>query len=358
MQYTINVPTANVRAGPGVEFPILGGLRLGDAVWVGKITNGWALISVQLSESQKGWIGIYVRADLLKPVDVPATPESSVPIGVNVLGDHRQVVNQLLRAKCPSYVIFQAPDVASYVKDQNPNAIVLVRPWLDGQVPTVDRYLNLVGGAKDPRLIYLGFNEGDELNQNNPTTIAERAKRELEFAKAVKAASGATYAAGSWSVGNPDVTNKSIAEAITAVYREPFRRGDIWMDHHLYSPDIQHIDRTDDLQWYETRIQKYYQLCDFDPDSAGKWVCSETGEDEGGIGGFVQHNRTSMQVIDWARKFAQAYARPITSYLRTFKIPLVCANIFAAAGGSEKWKGYDFMQYVPTFGEAIWTVHG
>lgn len=359
MLYKVNGYTANVRAGPQTTFPTVGGLRQGDVVEVASIQNGWAALKVQWAPSQKGWIGLYIFAGLLDPIDTaPVQPSSSLALGVNVLGNHRPIVDQLLGSGCPSYVIFQAPDVASYVKDRNPNAVVIVRPWLNNAVPTIDRYLELVGGAKDPRLIYTCFNEGDELDQNRPDTLALRAKIELEYAAAVRNASGATFAAGSFSVGNPDITNPRIADAIKSLYRDAFRDGTIWMDHHLYSPRLEHIYNVNDLQWYETRIVKYYELCGFDPQSLGKHICTETGEDEGGVGGFLQHSRTSTEVSSWARSFISAYQQPISVGGVSFKIPLVAANIFAAAGGSEKWKGYDIMPYVPTLKEDIWTARG
>jgi hypothetical protein len=67
-------PTANLRAGPGVEQALKRTLKEGDPVTIEKLEGEWFLVTA--ADGQKG----YIHKNLLKPVDnAPAPPQVAPP---------------------------------------------------------------------------------------------------------------------------------------------------------------------------------------------------------------------------------------------------------------------------------------
>lgn len=66
-------PTANLRAGAGVEHALKLTLKEGDPVTIEKLEGEWFLVTA--ADGQKG----YIHKNLLKPVDVVAQPQVAPP---------------------------------------------------------------------------------------------------------------------------------------------------------------------------------------------------------------------------------------------------------------------------------------
>ena len=94
-----------------------------------------------------------------------------------------------------------------------------------------------------------------------------------------------------------------------------------------------------------------FDKCGFDP-SVRNIFCSETGLDEGGVGGFPAHSYNEHQVKEWIALNIQAQTAPITVNGKQYASPVRGQAIFAVGdNGDARWKGYNVTQYVPTIRE-------
>jgi hypothetical protein len=265
---------------------------------------------------------------------------------VNVLNRHEEVALPLAQRGCRFFMVLNNPGFASRLKNEYPDAIVMARRHWNKQMPSVDAAISGMDGCHDPRLIYTGINEGDECGQGgsgnniNVDEIRKRAEFDIALARKIKEISGAKYAAGTFSMGTPEFNSPAICDAIRALYAPHYNSGLIWWDHHLYSPLIDHIYLDNELQWFETRWQFLFTRCGFDPDSASRVICSETGEDEGGVGGFPAHGRNEDQVAGWGRRFIDTQSRPLVVGGAAYPSPFVGGAMFQV-GNREDWNGYN-----------------
>lgn len=274
----------------------------------------------------------------------PSPAPSTIRVGVNALNRHEEVCYAAAQKGCRFFMILNNPGFASTLKDRYPDATVMLRMYWDRHMPTVEGAITRMDGCRDARLIYTGLNEGDEVGQGTVEQIRQRAEFDLALAKRIKEISGATYAAGTFSMGTPDFTKPQICSAIRALYAPAYNAGQIWWDHHLYSPRIDHVYQDGELQWYETRWQFLFTQCGFDPDSASRVVCSETGEDEGGLGGFPAHGRYGDDVAAWCRRFIEVQSRPLVVDGVSHPSPFVGGALFQV-GNREDWMGYNVERY-------------
>lgn len=101
-------------------------------------------------------------------------------------------------------------------------------------------------------------------------------------------------------------------------------------------------------RWYETRWWWPYQLCNKDPRIQCE-VASETGMDEGGVGGFWAHHATLQDVINWIVHFLDISCAPLVIESGTFKgtwpSPWKVGYIFQYSG-DPAWAGYSMIQYM------------
>ncbi|HQV70607.1 MAG TPA: hypothetical protein PLJ62_12210 [Thermoflexales bacterium] len=275
---------------------------------------------------------------------VPGQPPTGIQMGINALNRHEEVCYPAAQLGCRFFIILNNPGFASTLKDRYPDATVMVRAYWDRHMPSVESAIAKMDGCRDARLIYTGLNEGDEVGQGTVEQIRQRAEFDLALAGRIRQISGATYAAGTFSMGTPDFTKPQICSAIRALYAPAYNAGQIWWDHHLYSPRLDHIYQDNELQWYETRWQFLFTQCGFDPDSASRVICSETGEDEGGVGGFVAHGRTGDDVATWCRRFMEVQGRPLVVDGVSHPSPFVGGALFQA-GNREDWMGYNVERY-------------
>jgi len=337
-QSAINADGVRLRAAPAGK--ILGQLPAGTPVRIIESGREWTRVAID------GYVASQFLGDAPEPEPIPQpTPgpsqgEGSVRLGVNVLNRHEEVALPLAQRGCRFFMVLNNPGFASRIKNEYPDAVVMVRRHWNRQMPNVDAAIAGMDGCHDPRLIYTGVNEGDEVGQGTVEQIRQRAEFDLALAQKIKEISGATYAAGTFSMGTPDFTKSQICSAVQALYAPAYNSGLIWWDHHLYSPALDHIYQDSELQWFETRWQFLFTHCGFDPDSKSRVVCSETGEDEGGVGGFSGHGRNDDQVAAWGRRFIEVQSRPLVLGGVAYPSPFVGGAIFQV-GNREDWAGYN-----------------
>ncbi|MCL4506296.1 MAG: hypothetical protein M1140_09780 [Chloroflexi bacterium] len=359
-------------AGGSIIGLLIGGMavEVADVVITG--ANKWAKLiltagGVNLQQVRvQDAVSVYVSAEsFVDALEPPPAP--TVKVGLSVIYN-ADAAFKAANMGCRFFCIVGHIELGSQLKDAFPDATVMVRPYLDihGNLPSFDYVMGKLKGAKDPRLIYTGLNESEQLD-TSPDSLRKRAAFDIEMANRIKAASGALYAAGSFSMGTPDFTRTDICDAIRTYYAPPFNAGVFWMDHHLYSPNMQHIYREDiqtptwngqkqvvvETDWYETRWHFYYTRCGFDPKSSSRIVCSETGVDEGSIGGFAAHHATDQDVVAWCKRYIQIAGAPLVLNGNTYNSPFVGGAIFAV-GDPVNWAGYDMTRYELAMGPDVW----
>jgi hypothetical protein len=367
---------APVVLNPSDPSNVLGTLPGGVTVDVLDVTvagaDQWGKLALYASSTQMLQNGStqqlygYVAAKYFVGALQPVAP-GAMKLGLSVIFNEDSAF-QAARLGCRFFSVINNVDMATRLKNAYPDAVIMVRPGLDirGALPSVDYTLQHLGGATDPRLIYLGINEGDQIGQS-AANIPTRAQFDREMATRIKAISGATYAAGSFSMGAPDITNAAVVTAIQQNYAPYFNSGLFWLDQHLYSPDMTHIYREDtqtinwngevqtivEHEWFETRWRFYYRRCGFDPNCSSRIVCSETGVDQGSVGGFVAHNATDQDVVNWCNRFKQLSALPIQVGSTLYPSTFLGGAIFQV-GDPVMWAGYDMTRYEGALSSRIW----
>lgn len=348
----------NVRADALRDARLRGSLVAGEPVRVVEESGVWRLVEVQTARGSKvmGWVhGDFLTEAGADPAPAPS-PQPVIRLGVNVLNRHDEVALPLAKLGCRFFMVVDNFGFASRLKDLYPDAMVMVRRFWNRQMPSIDAAIERMDGCRDPRLIYTGLNEGDECGQGgigeriDVGEIRKRAEFDIALARRIREISGATYAAGTFSMGTPEFNSRAVCDAVRAWYAPHYNSGLIWWDYHTYSPRIDHIYREDDLVWYETRWRFLFEKCGFDPASVSRVVSGETGEDEGGVGGFEQHGRSGADIGAWGRKFVEAQGKPLVVDGRTYASPFVGAAIYQV-GNREDWRGYNVEGRL---GDVIW----
>jgi hypothetical protein len=263
---------------------------------------------------------------------------------------------------CRHFLFINRFGEASEFMDRHPDATIHVRRWNFRLSDNVQLMLDQLEGANDGRLIYEGPNEGDAgAEQNEPSGLAWRLKTEVRLARAIKAHSGARYAAGAISVGNPTgiASDPRVRAAIRTEFAPAYNAGEIYLCLHLYSPTEDHIYRDDDLQWFERRYEFWFgddeAHCGLDP-NIRNLVSSEGLIDKGSFGGALSCGLTEAQTEKVIRQTRIVHARPITAtwkgVTKQFPSPLKHWLIFSY-GNSNDWKTYNHQQWTEMLGR-LW----
>ncbi|MBL8953072.1 MAG: peptidoglycan-binding protein [Myxococcaceae bacterium] len=301
----------------------------------------------------------------------PITPDV-IQIGYHVLS-YTSLAEREYQRGARFFVSMDDVTGAKELKRRHPDAIVMVRVYLTAEVPPSVVADRLGVQGDDPGLVYVGHNEADLIGQSL-VDLPRRAAFDLALAALVKqrSAGRAKYAAGTFSMGTPDFTDPAVCQKIKSLYAPAYNRGDIVFDMHLYSPRIDHLLRTGGAEaWYERRWEFLFtDACGFDPKVRGIYS-SETGLDEGGVGGFVAHDRADFfntfkntyqatvgqpftggypeYVTWWVRRFKEVSARPVVRGGVTYPSPFIGGAIFQLGNthsGHGGWSGYNMEPYV------------
>lgn len=306
----------------------------------------------------------YTDAEVVEPPPPPPpTVPRLVPFGVNIQGDISAAYDAYA-AGCRHFLFIDNFGAASEFMDRHPDATIHARRWgfrADGDVESMMRQLE---GANDGRLVYEGPNEGDAGNeQNDPAGLAGRLRAEVRLARAIKAHSGARYAAGAFSNGNPTdmPSDPRVRAAVRTEFAPAYNAGDILLCLHLYSPTAAHVFDDEDLKWYERRYELWFgddeEHCGLDP-NVRNVVSSEGLIDQGSRGGALGCGLSEAQTEKVIRQTRIVHARPITAtwkgVTKQFASPLVWWLIFCY-GNSPSWKTYNHQQWTEML-RRLWAV--
>ena len=354
-----------VRAQPSTDASVLGMITADAEVEVLEVANGWATVALGVGgapmrqEATDAPAVAYLFAEYLNLGDVSPPPPQPVvgtgkfKLGINVL-NNTGLAKREADNGCQYFLIMDDYLGATELKQQHPDAVVMVRRYFGSGRPGVDEAFKRLEGAGSPGLVYIGTNEADQYGQEGED-LRERARFDVELARRVKAASGATYAAGTISVGCPDFTNPKTCDIVREEYAPHYNSGLIGFDMHLYSPNMQHIDQPNEWQWFERRWEFLFTRCGFDPNVRALYS-SETGVDEGSIGGFSAHNATQEQFRHWCDKFIEVQQMPLIVNGQAYPSPMIGGAIFQLGGNNDpRWRGYDIQDYVGEF-RKVWGV--
>ncbi len=299
----------------------------------------------------------YRGTDYTAPVDPDPPPvvTRGFRTGVNAKTNFH-LTRQAFQDGCRYAMIIDDFAFASDLARDYPDATVMARRYLpNGRALTsVQQGLDALEGANDGQLVYTLFNEGD-----SERSIKETAKLEIDLARAIKAHSGARFAAGTHAMGNPDFTNPSVCAEIRAAYADAYNAGVIGFDMHLYSPNMLHIWQDDGLIWYERRWEFLFTKCGFNPRVRAIY-CGETGVDQGGVGGFPDHGATGADVSRWVLRNAEVQQRPVVVDGIAYPSPAIGCALFQLGDRSTEpggWAGYNVEGYLPEL-RRIWAGGG
>ncbi|MFN4292913.1 MAG: hypothetical protein ACK4JD_02130 [Thermoflexales bacterium] len=358
MKATVTASLLDVRLRPSLEGAVIGMLPKDTVVDVLSVKDGWAAVPLQVSgvdlrfgpnESDRP-VGVFVSTTWLEfesePLPEPGQPtHTTFKLGIHAM-TNSTVAFEEARRGCKFFLCMDNFAGASQLKRAHPDAVVMVRRFFDhGVVPSVEQIINGLGGATDKNLIYIGLNEADQLGQDGDD-LRRRAQIDLEVARRIRQGSGATYAAGTFSMGCPDFTNPETCQIIRELYAPAYNSGLIAFDMHLYSPDPRHIDQPNEWKWFERRWEFLFTRCGFDP-TVRAIYCSECGLDQSGVGGFKAHAYSQEKFRDWCDKYIRLQSAPLVVDGKSYPSPIIGGAIFQASD-HDRWQGYEISNYLPT----------
>lgn len=339
---------------------VIGALRNGARLEVLGTSGNWTNVRASsadffdpntVSATVEGWVvSSLIRQDTVSP----PTPTARYLTGVNC-NMNAHMTDKVFGEGCRFALVMDNFQFASQLKDKYPDSIVMVRRYLaePQNVLTVEQGINALEGASDPDLIYTLFCEG------SGRPLEAQVKFDLDMAAALNAKFNdgkIHYAAGTFAMGTPEFNDPNVCKILSG-YASAYNAGKIGIDMHLYSPILDHIFKDDDLIWYERRWEFLFTKCGFDPRVRAVY-CSETGEDEGGVGGFPAHNRNAEDVVRWVKQNRIVQTRPIVVDGVSYPSPAVGCAIFQLGNensGPGGWAGYHIAGYTDAL-KPYWTV--
>ena len=341
-----------VRAAPSTDASIIAVVQGGLAVEVLNVANNWATVELSVggaSAMVEGTDQVAVGYMYAPMLDFGSTtlPDTSVSfeLGIHSMTNGRAIDEA--NNGCKYVMMMNNLVAAGQIKIAHPDATVMVRYYFGSNVPSVDTAIAALGGATNAGFVYTGLNESDALGQDGDA-LRQRAAFDIAMAKAIKQISGATYAAGTFSMGCPDFTSQSTCDIIRELYAPYYNNGLLKFDMHLYSPTMLHIYDDSALIWYERRWEYLFTKCGFDPTVKGIY-CSETGVDEGGKGGFPGHSASDADFKRWCQRFIDVQKAALVVNGVSYNSPMMGGAIFQLGGnGDSRWDAYDISGYVTT----------
>ncbi|MFN3705385.1 MAG: hypothetical protein ACK4WM_05275 [Thermoflexales bacterium] len=353
MKARVTASLLNVRSQPSVLSPnnVIGLLSEGQEVEVLSIENGWARVSLQAGGASLRSVTsgkpatAFVFAQYLEFVQRPR-----FKIGLHTMSNGG-LAKQEAAHGCEFFLCMDDFETAGEIARNYPNAVVMARHFfVHGMLPSVEQIIDGLGGAKFPRVIYIGLNEADQVGQDGDD-LRRRAMLDIEVAKRIRQISGATYAAGTFSMGCPDFTNPETVQIIREIYAPAYNSGLIAFDMHPYAPNPAHINQPNEWQWFERRWEFLFTRCGFDPTIRAIYF-SECGLDQTGVGGFKAHRFTPAQFRDWIRQYIAIQEATLVVDSKEYPSPVIGGALFQYGGnGDPRWEGYDVSEYIPVLRE-------
>lgn len=347
----------NVRATPELAGAIIGVVKNNDVIKVeeriragayefGKVRLVAAGANLWTAANESLGLYAYTRLDgytYTLPTEPPKVGPP-VKLGYNSVSTMRDVETAFARG-CRFAIILNDFLFATQLKDRYPDAVVMARRVeLPRGIPTVDDAIRALEGAADPDIVYTYFNENDQIGAS-PAEIRARAEFEGKLAAEIKRRSGASFVAGGYSMGTPDYTNPDVYKALREAAAPRYNDGTFGWHVHNYSPKPGHIfSANDELIWYENSYRRLFAECGFNP-ALRKVYFSETGLDEGGVGGYSGHQMSVEAVVNELRRWREIHSQSIIVNGVTYPTPVVGGGLFCL-GDFGKWGGYNMLSYM------------
>ena len=247
---------------------------------------------------------------------------------------------------CKSFLGIGAPVLLAQAKARHPEIIVINRAMGTSAQLSGGQVASVVGGGPNG-VIYLPYNEYDNFaGATEVQTLKARCGQEQVFINAMLP-KGAMVSFGAWPMGCPNFNDPEVCAVITTMAPFYNNNPNVYVDMHLYSPDMKHIYRTDNDQvWYERRWEFLFTKCGFDPKAGQKVLSSETGVAISGQGGFASAKANADDFANWCNAWQSLQAKPLIINGASHPSPFLAANIFAYTAGTDpSWLGYDVAQY-------------
>ena len=306
-----------------------------EGVWLdGRGVAGVASTSISPATTSTYTLNVQFRVltTTTRTVTVNVTqpqPVTSHYLGVNVIGQ-TQLAIELSATGCKAFVVVDNPGTCESIKLAHPDAVVVNRRWSNDPLNGQQQW-DKFGASCNTGVINEIFNEADGSHSyGSVEQLRLRIDQEFQYADIARS-KGALVALGCFSMGTPDFNNTAICEQMKRYAARYNSDPGIYFSLHNYSPTMAHIDDDSGLIWYETRFKFLFEKCGFNP-ALRKIIATETGVDEGGVGGFPAHHATSAQFTHWCERYQKIIANT----------QVIASMIFAfTAGRDAKWAGYD-----------------
>lgn len=337
----------------------IGLLPFGSIVDVLETVGEWRTIGpVQVSGvTLASPVRAYCFAAHTEPVaDPPPATLSEFRLGVHVINDFG-AAETALAAGAPALTIMDGKLEAVQLARAYPQARIVYRRYLANSWPTPAEMVQLLGAySGDPPIAFVGLNEGDSAAETgSPTGILKRAAWDVDVATRIKAIQpNATYYAGSYGHGNPDITRDDICAAMRQGYAAAYNSGLIGFDLHNYTFQKRRSAhppgdaRIIGPEWFERRADWFFTKCGFDP-RVRRIIAAETGV-EAGHGGFNWANYTEQQYREWQSDVLAIMRAPLIVAGVSYPSPYEFATVYQF-GANSRWAGYDVRRYLPVMRE-------
>ena len=343
---------------------------------------------------------------------IVTTPTGSNKLGVNGIANH-QILASYGSSGCRAFQVMDNVDVCNQLVNL-PNAIVVSRHYVPNHFDGAQLAAHALFGNPDKRVILELLNEQDQgYNYGTPEELNARLDIELDAANRLLS-QGYRVCLGGYSMGCPEVVGDRGALICDILRRRvaPLYNSNpnVYFSMHLYSPKVEHIGLRGmvfvhndlvtqetmaaykpvevivgkdshvatvgvrkpvealmgaraipvvipEVAWFETRWWFMFWACGFDPlardtQGRGKVWCSETGVDEGGVGGFPAHSYSIEQYRWWCVQWLTLQGQDIVVDGKTYKSPFLGGAIYQV-GNNTDWKGYNVEGYIPAAYQAM-----
>lgn len=304
-------------------------------------------------------LAVYFKAETVTPP--PPTVSGDFKLGINAL-QNTGLLRDEFNTGCRYGLVMNDFMGAWFLKRDFPDSTVIARRYFPQNFfMTDDQLINGLDGMSF-QMVYHAYNEADQGGQDG-RDMFQRLQQDVRLARHMKRIHGANYRpdkafyiGGTFSMGTPEFFNEPQATENARLIRESgftdaYNAGEIGLDMHLYIQNPQQIDRPSEWIYFSRRWEMFFKRAGLNP-NVRNVHCTETGLDQGGIGGFPAHGATQQYFRDWCRKYIALQRAPLVIDGVSYPSPIRGGAIFQLGGnGDPRWAGYNIAQYLPVLRE-------
>lgn len=338
--------------------------------------TGSAVVTPSVNTTYSLFVGYPDAPSVTKTVAILVTP-APVPtrgragLGVHVLANghsddeanHPSAYGYAWQRGCRVFTIMNDQDAAAQYATGDPRKwtpdsnypFIMYRQYHDTNPWSAQQMIDQLGGllAKGNNNVVITLaNEWDNGIEGASSTKAGMKKFcqwTIDCLNKLKARGFTNVAWLTSSMGTPEFLSDDVCGVIKDMIAPLWNSGELfWTDMHLYSPNKQHIQDDSGLIWYERRWEFLYTKCGFSPTAPGFIVSSETGLDEGGIGGYNAHGMSRDEVLAHCTRQLQVQQAPLVVNNVSYPSPFKAGTIYTGYDDDPKWGwGFGVKRYEP-----------